>query len=62
MGSLPAEGAAIELRWDGRFLGVTALGPGETLIWRLPITLGAHLLEVRNLTGRPLHPGDLNLV
>ena len=61
MGRVPPPGAAVELRWDGRFLGVAALEPGESLLWRLPIAAGLHLLEVENLSGRPLHPGELTL-
>ena len=59
---IPTEGAAIELHWDGRAIGVAALQPGEDLLWRLPVTPGAHLIEVANLTGRALGPAALSLL
>jgi tetratricopeptide (TPR) repeat protein len=61
MDSIPARGAAIELRWDGRALGVEAIEPGEPLVWSFQAGPGLHLLEVTHLSGRPLAPGDLTL-
>ncbi len=61
MPGVPADGAAVELRWDGRFAGVIVVAPGEPLVGRLAIEEGLHLLEVSHLTGRPLRPGNVTL-
>ncbi len=58
---VPPAGAAIELRWDGSFLGVFPLGPGEALRQPLAAAAGPHLLQMRHLSGRPLAPGKLIL-
>ncbi|MFQ5349075.1 MAG: hypothetical protein ACE5EG_01385 [Thermoanaerobaculia bacterium] len=58
---MPATGAAVEVRWDGRILGVADLQPGEDLLWSLPAEPGIHQLTVANLSGRPLLPGPLSL-
>jgi hypothetical protein len=58
---VPPDGAAIELRWDGRFLGVSVLRTGEPLVWPMTITAGKHLLQFRQLGGRPRRPGELSL-
>ena len=55
------EGAAVELRWDGRSMGVAGLQAGEPHLWRFPIEPGLHLVEVENLAGRPPRPTALRL-
>jgi tetratricopeptide (TPR) repeat protein len=58
---VPSTGAAIELRWDGRFLGVAAVAVGEPLLRRMTAAPGLHMLDVEHLSGRPLRPGSLSL-
>lgn len=56
-----ARSAAIDLRWDGRAIGIAALEPGESHRWRLEVEPGLHLVEVVCLGGRPLLPAALRL-
>jgi len=61
LAGISSDGAAIELRWDGRILGVVALQPGEDLVWPLAVEPGVHQVAPADLSGRPLQPGALSL-
>lgn len=61
LAGVPAGGAAIELRWDGRTVGVAAFPADGAQRWLFAVEPGAHLVEIESLTGRPPRPLVLSL-
>ena len=58
----PADGAVIDLHFDGRSVSVRAVRKGDELeLSPLPVAVGSHLLEVRFLAGGQVVPGEVEL-
>lgn len=60
---VPADGAVIDLHFDGRSVSLRAVRQGDQLLLSpLPVAVGSHLLEIRFLAGGQVVPGEVELV
>jgi hypothetical protein len=63
IGDAPADGAVIDLQFDGRAVAVQVVRKGDLVRLRpLPVAIGSHLLEVRFLAGGQVVPGEVRLL
>ena len=59
----PADGAVVDVHFDGRSVSVRAVRKGDAIELRpLPVPVGGHLLEVRFLAGGQVVPGEVELL
>lgn len=58
----PADGAVVEVLFDGRVAAVQSVEKGDVVTLRpLPVPVGSHLLELRFLAGGQVVPGRVEL-
>lgn len=60
--SVHADGAAVELRWDGAVVDLRALRTPRRLRLDAPVTPGPHRLDLKVLAGRWAVPGPVRLL
>ena len=54
-------GAAVGVRWDHAVAHAVAVRAGKPVRLELPVSHGAHLLELTTLAGEPVTPGKVSI-
>ncbi|MEM6794316.1 MAG: hypothetical protein AAF725_10055 [Acidobacteriota bacterium] len=58
----PAQGAVVELSWDGATLAQRTARAGQRLRLAIDVGTDPHLLEMRSLAGGHVTPGEVHLL
>ncbi len=58
----PAEGAVVEVVWDGSSVAVLPVESRRAIEVSIPIESGPHLIQLRSLAGGEIYPGPVRLL